>query len=100
MLLTHALALAEARSHVASLADLAVSIDASLAYERTLVYLDSLHSDGVPAIDTTGLLHDPGELYGVAESAIEDLVGHGVDALQVELVLAMLEDARHLYIPA
>lgn len=35
-------------------------------------------------------------LNTVAEAAIEELVEHGVDALEVELVLAMLHDAREL----
>ena len=35
-------------------------------------------------------------LYTVAEAAIEELVDHGVDGLQIELVLAGLEDARAL----
>jgi hypothetical protein len=96
MLLAHAVALAEARTYIAALADLAVSVDASLAYERTLLYLDSIHGDDVPALDTTGLIDDRAALYIVAESATEELVDHGVDALQVELVLAMLDEAREL----
>jgi hypothetical protein len=94
MLLGHAVALAEARTYIAALADLSVSADASLAYERTLHYLDSIHGYDVPALDTGGLTDDRGALYAVAESAVEELVDHGVDALQVELVLAMLDEAR------
>ena len=52
MLLAHAVALAEARTYIAALANGAVSLDASLAYERTLLYLDSIHGDDVPALDT------------------------------------------------
>ena len=99
MLLAHAVALAEARTYIAALADLAVSPDASLAYERTLLYLDSIHGDDVPALDTGGLIDDRTALYVVAESAVEELVDHGVDALQVELVLAMLDEARELDAP-
>ncbi len=51
MLLAHAVALAEARTYIAALADLAVSADASLAYERTLLYLDAIHGDDVPTLD-------------------------------------------------
>ena len=94
MLLGHAVALAEARTYIAALADHSVSADASLAYERTLHYLDSIHEDVVPALDTGGLIDDRAALYVVAESAVEELVDHGVDALQVELVLAMLDEAR------
>jgi hypothetical protein len=100
MLLAHAVALAEARTYLAALADLAVSVDASLAYEQTLLYIDSIHGDDVPALDTTGLIEDRTALYVVAESALEELVDHGVDPLQVELALAMLDEARGLDAPA
>lgn len=100
MLLAHAVALAEARTYIAALADLAVSLDASLAYGRTLLYLDAIHGDAVPAIDATGLIDDRGALQVVAESAVAELADHGVDALQVELLLAMLEDARELDVKA
>ena len=96
MLLAHAVALAEARTYIAALADLAVSVDAALAYERTLLYLDSIHRDDVPVLDTGGLIDDRTALYVVAESAVEELVDHGVDALQVELILAMLDEAHAL----
>lgn len=99
MLLAHAVALAEARTYIAALADLSVAADAALAYERTLLYLDSVHGDDVPALDTRGLINDRTALYVVAESAVEELVDHGVDALQVELLLAMLDDARELDTP-
>lgn len=59
-------------------------------------YLDSIHGDDVPALETGSLVDDLGVLYRVGESAIEDLVDHGVDPLPVELVLAMLEEARQL----
>jgi hypothetical protein len=93
------LALAEARTYIAALTDLAVSLEASLAYERILLYLDSIHGDDVPALDSSGLIEDRTALYVVAKSAIEELVDHGADALQVELVLAMLEEARELDAP-
>ncbi len=96
MLLADAVALAEARIYIAALADLSVSADAALAYERTLLYLDSIHGHDVPALDTGGLIGDRTALFVVAESAVEELVDHGVDALQVELVLAMLDEARGL----
>ena len=100
MLLAHAVAIAEARTYVAALANGAVSLDASLAYERTLLYLDSIHGNDVPALDPSRLIDDRGALYVVAESAVEELTDHGVDALQVELALAMLEEARELDVPA
>ncbi len=94
MLLTHAIALAEARTYLAALADAAENDAASAAYEQTLDYLDAIHGADVAALDPHGLIDDQTALHAIAESAIEDLADHGVDALQVELVLAMLEDAR------
>jgi hypothetical protein len=96
MLLAHAVALAEARTYIAALADQATSFGASLAYERTLLYLDSIHGDNVPALDTRGLIEDRAALRVIAGSAVEELVDHGVDELQVELILAMLDDAHQL----
>ncbi|MGN6576959.1 MAG: hypothetical protein ACTHKG_14880 [Nocardioides sp.] len=95
MLLAHAVTLAEARSYVAALADNARTIDASVEYEHVLLELDAIHGGEVPP--TTEVLTDKSDvLYTVAEAAIEELVDHGVDGLQVELILARLEDARAL----
>ena len=99
MLLAHAVTLAEARSYVAALADLTRNFDASVEYERVLLQLDWIHGDEFPGLDTTGLTDDRDMLYAVAESAIEELADHGVDALQVELVLDMLDAARAKDVP-
>jgi hypothetical protein len=96
MLPAHAVTLAEARSHVAALADHAETTETSSAYEHVLLQLDWIHEDDVPALDTFGLTDDRDTLLVVATSAIEALVSHGVDVLQIELVLAMLDDARAL----
>lgn len=96
MLTPHAVTLAQARTYVAALADTAHPLDASLAYERTLLHLDAIHGDDVPALDTTGPIDDRNALHARAESAVEELVDHGVDALQVELALTMLDEARDL----
>ena len=98
MLLAHAVTLAEARSHVAALADCAQTYDASVEYERVLLQLDCIHGDYIPGISD---VYDEGAeiLYGIAERAIEDLLGHGVDALQVELLLDMLDAAKAKDIP-
>ena len=93
MLLAHAVTLAEARSHVAALADLARTFDACVEYERVLLQLDGIHGDEVPGISPVRT-DQRDILYTVAETAIEDLIDHGDDALQVELVLDMLEVAR------
>ena len=93
MLLSHAIALAEARSYVAALADTAVTFEASVEYERVLLRLDWIHGDDVPGLDASGL-SGRNVLFSIAESAIEELVDFDVDALQIELVLAMLIAAR------
>lgn len=93
MLLPHASTLAQARSHLASLADRASTIDASSAYERVLIELDRIHGDDCPVIDIGGLTEDRAILLAHATSALEGLEQYGVDALSVELVLAMLDDA-------
>jgi hypothetical protein len=95
MLLAHAVTLAEARSYVAALADNARTFVASVEYEHVLLELDTIHGGDVPP--STEVLTDNSDvLYTVAEAAIEELIDHGVDALQVELILARLEDARAL----
>jgi hypothetical protein len=96
MLLAHAVTLTEARSYIAALADHARTVEASSSYERALLELDWIHGDDVPALDTYGLTHDRDILMAVATSAIEQLAAYDVDALQIELLLAALDDARAL----
>lgn len=96
MLLPHALTLAQARSYIAALADQADSIDASSAYEHVLIELDRIHGDESPCLDTSGISEDRAILLAVASSAVEELERYGVDPLNVELVLAMLDDAYGL----
>ena len=87
--------LAEARSYIAALADQTAIFDASVAYERVLLHLDTIHGGDSPALDMTGLTDDRDVLYAVARSAITKLLAHGVELLQVELVLDMLEEAHN-----
>lgn len=96
MLLPHAQTLAQARSYIAALADRALTIDASSAYEHVLLELDRVHGDECPASDTDGLTDDRDILYAVAGSAIEELLQYGVEDLAVELMLAKLDDAHEL----
>lgn len=98
MLLAHAVTLAEARSYVAALADAARTTDASIEYDRVLLQIDVIHGDLIPGIHPVAVT-DRDVLFDVAESAIEDLAGHGIDALSVELVLDMLWAARDLDAP-
>ena len=99
MLLAHAIILGQARSHLAALADRAVTIEASSGYERVLLRLDAIHGEDIPAIHTVRS-RDRDEVFALAQDAIEDLTGHGLDALTVELVLDMLSTARDLDEPA
>jgi hypothetical protein len=94
--LAHALTLERGRSHVAALADGARAVEASSAYEQVLIELDRLHGDQSPALGTEGLTGDRDALFAVASAAIEDLQAHGIDVLDVELLLARLDEARSL----
>lgn len=94
MLLAHAVTLAEARSYIAALADEAATFDASVEYEHALLYLDLIHGQDVPALDTYGITNDRAILHAIAVSAVKELADHGVDTLQVELLLDMLDVAR------
>lgn len=95
MLVAHALTLADARSSVAALADRARTFEATVEYERVLLQLDFIHGGGSPALDTAGVAADDlAHLFEVASASIEKLGTHGVDGLQIELALDMLEVAR------
>lgn len=96
MLLAHAVTLVEARSHIAALADHAQTVEASSAFERALIKLDWAHGDDVPALDTFGITDDRDILMAIAVAAVQQLLDYGLDALQMELLLAALEDARAL----
>jgi hypothetical protein len=50
----------------------------------------------VPALDTFGITDDRDILMAVAVLAVEQLFDYGLDALQLELLLAALADARAL----
>ncbi|NLD76910.1 MAG: hypothetical protein GX643_09615 [Acidimicrobiales bacterium] len=96
MLLAHARTLAQARSHLAALADTSATIDAAIGYDRILLQIDALHDDDeIPAITPVDE-PDRDVLFTLAEAAIENLTTHGIDALSVELVLNELHTARVL----
>ncbi len=94
MLLAHAVTLAEARSYIAALADEAATFDGAVEYEHALLYLDLIHGDDIPALDAAGFTDDRAILHAIAVSAVKELADHGVDKLQVELLLDMLDVAR------
>ena len=85
MHLRHAHTLAEARTYLAALADEASNDDAASAYEHVLIDLDRIHCDAVT--------QDRAIQYDVAAAALEELKTHGVDPLQVELLLWNLSAA-------
>lgn len=94
MVPAHTLTLGKARSHLAALADSATTIEASIGYDHVLLQIDGLYADDdIPAIAPLAE-HGREVLFAAAESAIEDLAGHGIDPLSVELVLDMLHAAR------
>lgn len=93
MLLPHAHTLAQARTCLAALADEASNDDASSAYEHVLIDLDRIHCDATPDVYLEAVTQDRDIQYALASAAIEDLTGFGVDALSVELLLCMLQDA-------
>ena len=66
-----------------------------MEYERVLLQLDWLHGGSVPPI-TLVPASDPNVLYEVASAVIRSLEDHGVDRLELEICLAMLEAAREL----
>jgi hypothetical protein len=94
--LAHAQTLVEARSCIAALADNARAVEASSAYEHVLIELDRLHGDESPALSTDGLTTSRDVLFAVANSAVEELLGYGLDALDIELLLARLDEAHDL----
>lgn len=95
MMLTDAIAIAEARSYLAALDDNAHTILGSVGYDRTLIYLDASLGDDIPATIEVRI-EDSELLYRLAVQAITDLTAHGVDLLHIELILAYLADSRTL----
>lgn len=93
MILAHAIVLADARSAIATLAELAHTTDASIEYERALLQLDWLHESVTPGI-TLRLDQLRGALFDVAEQAVYDLTRFGIDNLELDLVIDILDVAR------
>ncbi|MEU4454780.1 hypothetical protein AB0F44_25845 [Nocardioides sp. NPDC023903] len=92
MLLAQAVAIAEARTYIAALADTATTVLSSVAYDRALIYLDSVHGDQVPALTGIPFGH-PATLYQLAQQSVTDLGAYGLDSVHIELTLAYLVDA-------
>lgn len=89
MLISHAVALAEARSYLAALADTAASGDAGMEYERVLLQLDELHGGVYPPI-TVVPTRDREVLFRVAHESVSQLARYGVDSFELGICLCML----------
>lgn len=85
MTLAYDIALAEARSCLAALADGASDVDESSQVEHVLIALDELHPDGPATYPLDGRQAD---LTRRLESAIDRMIELGGDALSLELLLA------------
>jgi hypothetical protein len=86
MTLAYAIALSEARSCLAALADSARTVEDSIRYDRLLLDLDFLHTVS-PALET---VHGtPQELFGRLEDAVDRLIALGAsEGLRLEILLA------------
>lgn len=85
MSLTYAIALAEARSCLAALADGATDFDESIHFEHLLLDLDGMHMD-YPGLDL--LDGDHSLLLRQLEVAVDRMIDLGGDGLALELLLA------------
>jgi len=86
MSLTYAIALAEARSCLAALADGATDFDESIHFEHLLLDLDALHGDDAPALSAR--VGDRTELLRRLEAAVDRMLDLGGDGLSLEILLA------------
>ena len=68
----------------------------SSADEHVLIELDRIHGDETPGLATSGTCEDRTILLASASSAIEELVQRGIDLLNIEFVLAMLDETSAL----
>jgi len=91
MALAYARNLAEARSCLAALAD-ASPYETSIEYEHLLLELDAMHGGHGPA--TFPVAGSLSELHRRVEARLEDLSDLGADPLNIELILARLDEIR------
>ena len=91
MTLAYAIALAEARSCLAALADGATDFDESSHFEHLLLDLDRLHPIGPGLSPMAGT---KAELLARLEAAVDEMIGLGGDGLSLELLLASAMDFR------
>lgn len=84
MTLAYAIALAQARSCLAALADSAADFDESVHFEHLLLDVDRLHPTGPGLSPMAGT---KAELLAMLEGAVEAMIALGGDGLSLELLL-------------
>lgn len=84
MTVGYTIALGEARSCLAALADTAETLDDSIHYEHLLLALDFMHMDYPGCHPATGTRD---ELLDRLEAAVDELIARGADGLRMELLL-------------
>jgi hypothetical protein len=89
MTLAYAIALADARSCLAALADAATGLDESVHFEHLLLTLDALHPDG-PALYAVAGEH--GALLDRLDVAVDRMLALGADLLWPELLSALARE--------
>ena len=85
-------AMANARAALGSLADHASSVLAASDYERVLLTLDVYTGDASPS-SSQDVVDDPRTAIATARRSLRALEGVQLTSLQVEVLLAMLDDA-------
>ena len=88
MLISHALALAEARSCLAALADTSVNSDAGVEYGAVLLQLDELQGGVFPPI-TVMATSNREALFQVAQESISKLADDGVNPSEPGICLCV-----------
>lgn len=86
-------AIADARAALGYLADRASSVDAASDYERVLLTLDTYTADASPSASEDAELEDPRAAIAAARRALLAAEGGPITALQIEVLLVMLDDA-------
>lgn len=86
-------AIADARAALGYLADQASSVDAASDYERVLLTLDIYTGDASPSASEDAPLGDPRTAIAAARRALLAADGGPISALQIEVLLVMLDDA-------
>lgn len=89
MTLAYAIALADARSCLAALADAATAFDESVHFEHLLLALDTLHPDGPALYVVAG---DHSALLDRLDVAVDRMLALGGDLLSLEFLAALAHE--------